>query len=134
MMILTAVISAFFAGSVCAKTPVKNSVETEQENYIPSYEKCSYENDELWVQENNYCPEGDIRCKNLLLVIVNKKTGDFNYMRGTYYKSYNFFSDNKYDYLISEDENNDNLITISKYDKNTDFKNQKIIKLHHCKK
>lgn len=106
-MILAAVISAIFAGSACAKTPVKNSVETEQENYVPSYEKCSYENDELWVQNKNYCMEGVINCPDIILVVINKKTGEFNYMRGEYHNRGNFyqFKDKKYEYLLNPDEN-----------------------------
>ena len=131
-MILTAVISALFAGSACAKTPVKTPEIIEEYDHTPRklFQKCTYETDKLWIQENDYCPEGDIRCHNLTLVIVNKKTGDFKYMRGKHMtlgnKHFNLYSDNKYEYSLPDEEN------IMYIDEKNDNK-QTIIKLNNCK-
>ena len=59
VLILTTVISAFFAGSVCAKTPVKTPLKTsetviqctrEMSNY--EYLECVQNNNEIYEKTN----------------------------------------------------------------------------------
>lgn len=82
-----------------------------EENYIPQSEQCTYENDKLWIQTINYCPEGYVHCHLMLYVSINKENGQFNVMRGETLnigKNINAqgmqFYDNKYNYVIADNE------------------------------